>query len=440
MEKADLLIRGGMVVSSSGIYQLDILIKHGKILSLGNHTKDESREIIDAHGLHVLPGVIDPQVHFRDPGLTHKEDLQSGSTAAISGGVTSFLEMPNTNPPTISIEAMQEKKNHAAKVCMANYNFFIGATENNLAVLNQVQNVCGIKIFMGASTGSLLVDDPVVLEKIFARGSRLIAVHAEDESILKTNQQRLMNTRSKNSVHLHYQIRSSQAALSATKLAVSLSKKYQRRLHILHLTTLEEVNFLRENKEPYITTEVCPQHLLLSAPSAYDRLGTFAQMNPPIREEPHSRELWKGLLDGTIDCMATDHAPHTIEEKNQEYGKAPSGLPGVETLLPAMLNSVHKGLCTLPQAVGWLCEKPAELYKLKNKGFIKPSFDADITLVDLSLQKTVTNGKLQCKVNWSPFHGEEFTGWPVATILGGEIAWKENDLRGIKGRELLIEE
>ena len=417
-----LIINNGFLVDSKGISTKNILIKEGVIVQISDEpikkTTNED-QVIDAKGKHVLPGIIDPQVHFRDPGLTRKEDLATGSKAAVAGSVTSFLEMPNTIPNTITANIMADKKKIASKKCFANYNFFIGATNDNLDELNNTPNVCGIKIFMGSSTGDLLVDDPQVLERIFSQGDRLIAVHAELENILKKHS----HFKTTNDFCDHPRARPVEAALGATKLALSLAKKYRRRLHILHLTTEEEVELLRKEKESFISAEVCPQHLFLSAPEAYKELGSLAQVNPPIREKRHALGLWKGLKEGVVDCIATDHAAHTLEEKNLGYGQAPSGAPGVETSLPLMLNQVNKGTCSLKEVVKWMCEQPALLYQMKSKGFLQPGFDGDVTIVDMEMEKTVENGKLHNKSNWSPFHGWTLKGWPLQTIVGGHLVF-----------------
>ena len=431
---ASLTIRNAKVVLPGSIQQVDVSVIDGRIHSLGNGISDVG-EVIDAEGLFLLPGIIDPQVHFREPGAEQKEDLHSGSCAAAAGGVTSFLDMPNNAPPVITCERMAEKKLRAAEKSVVNYGFFMGATPDNLEELNKVENVCGIKIFMGSSTGDLLVDNPDVLEKIFANGSRLIAVHAEDEAILKANTELLKHI---SDVRLHSRIRDESAALSATKLAVRLSLKYQRRLHILHLTTEDECDFLRRlPREHLISTEVCPQHFTLTVPECYEKLGTLAQMNPPIRTKRHADALWQALKDGIIDCIATDHAPHTLAEKEQPYGKAPSGMPGVETSLALMLDRVNRNSCTLREVVCWMSESPAKLYQMQGKGRIEVGEDADLVLVDMELKKTVTNGQLHTRVNWSPYNGMEFQGWPVRTIVNGQTVFLNGKVdKNVRGREI----
>ena len=429
-------IRHAQVVMPHAVMETDVVVVDGKIAAIGKGLPLHGEEI-DADGLTLLPGVIDPQVHFREPGMTDKEDLHSGSCAAAAGGVTSFLDMPNNDPAIVSCDLMAQKKRIAAENCVVNYNFFIGATPSNLDELNRVENVCGIKVFMGSSTGDLLIRDERDLEAIFAQGSRLIAVHAESEAILQENQQLLSGIQN---VIIHPKIRDEAVALRATETAVGLSLKYRRRLHILHMTTEEETLLLRRlPQDNKISAEVCPQHFILEAPQCYEKLGTLAQMNPPIRTSRHARALWQGLKEGVIDCIATDHAPHTWEEKNLPYGQAPAGMPGVETALPLMLNRVHRGKCTLLEVARWMSETPARLYQMKNKGQIAVEMDADLVLVDMQMKKTVKNGKLFTKVNWSPYHGMELQGWPVRTMVHGQTVFLEGAIReGVRGREIKI--
>ena len=432
------LIKNATVMTPQGPAAVDVLVEGGVIRSVGASLSAGGAKVLDAKGLTLIPGAIDPQVHFRDPGMEWKEDLATGSRAAAAGGVTSFLEMPNTSPNTITAELMAAKKQIAAVKSLVNYNFFIGATPDNVDELNNTPNVCGIKIFMGASTGSLLVDKLADQERIFANGRRLIAVHAEDEALIKENKIRYAGV---TGVENHALIRSPEVALRATRVAVELSRKYLRRLHILHTTTQEEAEFLAANKAGLpISAEVCPQHFLLHAPECYDNLGTYAQMNPPLREKRHGEALWHALKNGVIDCIATDHAPHTREEKDKGFPHAPSGMPGVETSLPLMLNRVNQGLCTLQEVVKWMCENPARLYGLKNKGRIQAGYDADLTLIDMNREKTIENGKLQTKVNWSPYNGWKTKGWPVVTMVNGNVVYREGEFfTDTLGKEITID-
>jgi len=388
---------------------------------------------IDADGLTLLPGVIDPQVHFREPGLEHKEDLYTASCACAKGGVTSFLEMPNTRPLTITQEALDDKLRRAQEKCLVNYGFFIGATPDNLPDLLDAQPTCGIKIFMGSMHGQLLVDQEAVLEPIFAKGTRLIAVHAEDQSRINQRRQEFAGV---TDPAIHSTIQDNQAALNATQLALKLSKKYQRRLHILHLSTAEEANLLRQDKPSWVTAEVTPQHLLLNT-TAYEKIGTLAQMNPPLRSHHDNEVLWQALLDGVIDFIATDHAPHTLEEKAQGYPNTPSGMPGVETSLPLMLTQAMQGRCSVAQVSNWMSTAVAKAYGIPKKGAIAAGYDADLVLVDLNNYHPVLREEVLTKCGWSPFEGWNLTGWPVMTIVGGQVVYEKGQLHtNVRGEAL----
>ncbi|MBD2295859.1 dihydroorotase [Anabaena sphaerica FACHB-251] len=430
-----LLIRQAHLILPNGDLMIgDVLTQGGKIVEVASEIANATpTQEIDAQGLTLLPGVIDPQVHFREPGLEHKEDLFTASCACAKGGVTSFLEMPNTRPLTTSQSALDDKLQRAANKCLVNYGFFIGATAENLTELLLAQPTPGIKIFMGSMHGQLLVDQEDLLERIFAQGSRLIAVHAEDQERINQRRQEFAG------IHdpaVHSQIQDNQAALLATQLALKLSKKYQRRLHILHLSTAEEAELLREDKPSWVTAEVTPQHLLLNT-SAYQTIGTLAQMNPPLRS-PHDNEiLWQALRDGVIDFIATDHAPHTLEEKGQIYPNTPSGMPGVETSLPLMLTSAMAGKCTIAQVVNWMSKAVATAYGIPNKGEITPGYDADLVLVDLNTYRQVKREEVISKCGWSPFEGWNLTGWPVTTIVGGEIVYDKGQVNTqVRGQAL----
>lgn len=422
----NLLIRQARILLPSGEFLTgDVQIQAGKIAQVAPEIPvTEANREIDARGLTLLPGVIDPQVHFREPGLEHKEDLFTASCACAKGGVTSFLEMPNTSPLTTTQAALEDKLRRAAQKCLVNYGFFVGATAENLSDLLEAQPTCGIKIFMGSSHGALLVSTEEVLEPIFAKGNRLIAVHAEDQA--RINQRRKQFTGVSNPAY-HSQIQDNQAALNATKLALKLSKKYQRRLHILHLSTAEEAELLRQDKPSWVTAEVTPQHLLLNA-SVYEKIGTLAQMNPPLRSPHDNAVLWQALLDGVIDFIATDHAPHTLEEKARGYPNTPSGMPGVETSLPLMLTQAMAGHCRIAQVSHWMSTAPAKAYGIPNKGAIAPGYDADLVLVDLDNYRPVVREELQTKCGWSPFEGWNLTGWSAITIVGGKIVYERGKL------------
>ena len=432
------LIKNGLLVNSNEITKNDILIDNGKIDKIGDLSDLSCNNIIDASNKYVLPGLIDPQVHFRDPGFPDKEDLKTGSMAAAAGGITTFFEMPNTNPSTTTIERLNQKFETASKKSIVNYSFFFGATPENLDEIKRLKNICGLKIFMGSSTGNLLVDNYDDLDKIFAACDRVIAVHAEDEQILRESSKTIEG----NDFTHHPVARPVEAAVKATSQAIELALKYNKRLHVLHLSTAEEVQMIRNHKSSkLITCETTPQHLLMKSPDIYKEIGSFAQMNPPIRSERHQKELWKGLMDGTIDCIATDHAPHTLEEKKLPYGQAPAGMPGVETSMPLMLNEVNKGRIKIQQVVKWMCENPALVYKIKNKGFLKPGYDADITIVDMNLSKIIDGSKMQSKCGWSAFDGTKTTGWPIKTIVNGNIVCDNGIIsESIKGKEVKFDD
>jgi len=437
MNASNLVIRDAEILLPSGEFlRGDVCVAEGQIKEVGTDIAlppDSSYREIQAAGLTLLPGVIDPQVHFREPGLEYKEDLSTATRACARGGVTSFLEMPNTKPLTITQAALKAKLALAAEKCLVNYGFFIGATPENLPDLNTAHPACGIKIFMGSSHGALLVDTETDLEPIFASGTRLIAVHAE-------NQARIVERRKlfagETNPRVHSQIQDNQAALEATQLALKLSKKYHRRLHILHLSTAEEAELLRQDKPTWVTAEVTPQHLLLTVDD-YDLIGTLAQMNPPLRTAHDNEVLWRALLDGVIDFIATDHAPHTLEEKAKGYPHSPSGMPGVETSLPLMLTQAVQGRCTVSQVAHWMSTAPAQAYGIPNKGRIAPGYDADLVLVDLSTYQPVRREELQTKCGWSPFEDWSLTGWPVVTIVGGQVVYDHGTLNlEVRGQPL----
>jgi dihydroorotase len=426
-----LICQARILLPDGNLLQGDVRIAEGKIAQIAPQIAAiEGDKIIDATGLTLLPGVIDPQVHFREPGLEYKEDLFTASRACAKGGVTSFLEMPNTRPLTITQADLDDKLQRAANKCLVNYGFFIGSTAANLPDLLTANPTCGIKIFMGSSHGALLVSEEAELEPIFARGKRLIAVHAEEQSRIVARRKQFADN---SSPKVHSVIQDEIVALNATKLALKLSKKYQRRLHILHLSTGIEAELLKEDKPSWVTAEVTPQHLLLDT-SAYDRISTLAQMNPPLRDRPNQEILWQALLDGVIDFIATDHAPHTLEEKAQGYPQSPSGMPGVETSLPLMLTQAQQGKCTLAQVSNWMSTAVAQAYGIPQKGKIAIGYDADLVLVELDTYRPVLRDELQTKCGWSPFEGWDLTGWPAVTIVGGQIVYDRgvfnNEVRG----------
>jgi len=420
---ANLLIRQAQVLLPEGkLAQRDLWVRQGTIAQIAETIAPSDvgdDPTLDGTDLTLLPGVIDPQVHFREPGLEHKEDLFTATCACAKGGVTSFLEMPNTKPLTTAQATLADKLERAARKCLVNYGFFIGATAENQDDLLTANPTPGIKIFMGSMHGPLLVDQEEALDRIFARGDRLIAVHAEDQTRIRQRREQFAGI---TDPAIHSQIQDNQAALNATQLALKLSKKYQRRLHILHLSTAEEANLLRQEKPAWVTAEVTPQHLLLNT-SAYEKIGTLAQMNPPLRSPQDNAVLWQALQDGILDFIATDHAPHTLAEKAQPYPQSPSGMPGVETSLPLMLTQASAGRCTLAQVSGWMSAAVAAAYRIPRKGLIQVGYDADLVLVDLKTYRSVERKELLTKCGWSPFEGWNLTGWPVVTIVGGQIVF-----------------
>ena len=365
-----------------------VLVEGGRIAAVGAAAHTRAGEVVDAAGLHLMPGVIDDQVHFRDPGLTHKEDLRTGSRACAAGGVTSFLEMPNTDPQTVTVEALTEKLALAARRSVVNYGFYIGATTDNLAELRRASRTPGIKIFIGSSTGNMLVDDQDRLEAIFAGTTLPITAHCEDEATVRANQAKLKQPLT---VHDHSRIRDHRAAVTATLRATDLARRHNHRFHVLHVSTAEEVDILARQRD-LITAEVCPHHLFLDV-SDYGRLGTLAQMNPSLKTAEDREGLWRGLNEGAIQNIATDHAPHTLDEKAAPYPASPSGVPAVEVVLPLMLNEVNRGRCTLQDLAAWMCDRPARIWDIVGKGRIEDGWDADLVLVDMAAARAAVLGE-----------------------------------------------
>ncbi|QDT08148.1 dihydroorotase [Planctomycetes bacterium K23_9] len=412
------LFRNAEVVLPSEVRRGSVLIEDGKILDIDAGENVQADSVVDCTGLHLLPGVIDDQVHFREPGLTHKEDLSTASHACAAGGVTTFLEMPNTKPPAITVEGVRAKETIAAKKSLVNYGFYIGATPDNAAELAVAKDVPGIKIFIGSSTGNLLVDEQTALERIFAETTLPICAHCEDETTVRANAARLAGT---TDVADHSRIRDEKAAMIATKRATDLARRHQHRFHVLHVSTAAELVYLQE-ANPYLTAEICVHHLLFNVDD-YPRLGTRIQMNPSIKTAADNEGLWRALLDGTVQVIATDHAPHTLEEKSQSYPQSPSGLPAVENSLALILNRVVAGECSLPQVVSWMADAPARIWGIVGKGRIAPGYDADLVLVDLEKTATIRDADQHTKSRWSPWDGQSLTGWPVSTWVGGKQVW-----------------
>ena len=417
----DLLVQNAMMVLPDRIVEGDLRVVNGRIKTVapqGGLIPQNGEVIIDGTGLHLLPGAIDPHVHFRDPGHPEKEDLESGSRAAVAGGITAFLDMPNTVPNATNRAALEAKISLAGQKAVNHHGFFIGATNHNVSDMQSVEGmdgVCGIKIFMGSSTGDLLVHEQKHLENIFANTGGIIATHAEDEDRL---QSRIAQFKGRTDIAAHAECRDVECALIATKRASALAKDHDHRLHIVHLTSGAEAEWLASNKGDLITTEVCTQHLTFDQDDVTE-LGVRALMNPPIRYTEDKDNLWKRLKDGTIDCVVTDHAPHTLEAKSVGYPNAPAGMPGVETSLPLMLTHAMNGMCSVTDVVKWMCAGPARVYGMKNKGSLIEGFDGDLTLVDLETRRTITDADVWTRVGWTPYAGMELTGLPMWTIVDG---------------------
>ena len=451
----DILIQNATMVLPETTVIGDLLIADGIISQIqpgGGLVANENTRTIDATGLHLLPGIIDPQVHFRDPGQPEKEDLYTGSCAAASGGVTSFLDMPNNVPSQTTLQSMYEKIETGNRRCVTNFGFFIGATESNVEELQKavgtpdapiaIPGICGIKIFMGSSTGDLLVNESNALEEIFTNTAGLIAVHAEDETRMD-ERKKLIEGRTDMAAHAEW--RDDITALIATKRAVGYAQATGHRLHVLHLTSGIEADYLSDltslhgaEGKAHITTEVLPQHLTLDE-SDVEVLGTRLKMNPPIRYKKDKETLWKRLHDGTIACIATDHAPHTLESKAKGFPSAPSGMPGVETSLPVMLTHAARGACTIEQVVKWMASNVAEIYGMIGKGRLEEGYDGDITLVDMTTERMVDDANTWTTVRWNPFHGTKLVGWPTLTVVGGVPVFERNEATGPKG-SILVEE
>lgn len=411
------LIRHATVLLPTGRADVSVLIEDQRIAAIDPAIQTQADVVIDATGLHLLPGVIDDQVHFREPGLTHKEDLRTASRACAKGGVTTFLEMPNTKPSAVTQELLDQKLALAAEKSLVNYGFYIGATPDNVAELRKATRTPGIKIFIGSSTGELLVDDQAALERIFAETTLPICAHCEDEQTVRANAAFLAGT---TDVADHSRIRDHAAAVIATRRVIDLAKRHRHRFHVLHVSTAEETQLVADHGN-VITAEACLHHFLFNTDD-YARLGTRVQMNPSLKSPADAQAIWQALLDNRLQVIATDHAPHTLEEKSQPYPKSPSGLPAVENSLALMLHQAHLGRCTLEQIVRWMCDAPARVWDIMNKGRIAVGYDADLVLVDLNKTATIRDEEQQTKSKWSPWHGEAFTGWPVRTwVMGHEV-------------------
>jgi dihydroorotase len=419
----DLIVKNGTVYLPGGPVSADIGVIGGRIANIGALGGDAG-EVIDCTGLHVLPGVIDSQVHFREPGLEHKEDLESGSRAAVMGGVTAVFEMPNTKPNTDTADRVADKLARAHHRMWCDHAFYVGATSSNAESLKELERLpgtAGVKIFMGASTGDLLVADDGALARVLASGKRRVAIHAEDE--FRMNERADLRVSGDPSSHPVW--RDDESAILATRRILRLAREAKRRIHILHITTPAELELIAQHKD-IATCEVTPQHLTLAGEEAYPRLGTYAQMNPPIRSGAHRDGLWRWLAQGVPDVIGSDHAPHTIEEKSKTYPDTPSGMPGVQTLLPLLLDHMHHGRLSMQRLIDLTSAGAQRIFGLVGKGRIAAGYDADFTIVDLKKRWTVTEDWLQSRCGWSPFTGMKLTGKPIGTIIRGHrVMWED---------------
>ena len=422
----DLIVKGGTVVSPAGRLEADVGIVDGKFAAIGDLSAAQAGETIDATGLHVLPGVIDSQVHFREPGMEWKEDLESGSRAAAMGGVTCVFEMPNTSPSTITPDLLADKVKRATDRMHTDFAFYAGATKENPPVLREMERMagcCGVKVFMGASTGDLLVDDDAGVAAVLSVIERRAAFHSEDEFRLEERRGLARD----GDWASHEEVRDKRAAMQSTERLVRLAHEAGKRIHVLHISTAEEMEFLSGHKD-VASVEATPQHLTLESPDCYERLGAYAQMNPPIRDHDARMGIWRGLDQGVVDVIGSDHAPHTVEEKSKPYPQSPSGMPGVQTLVPLMLDHVNAGRLTLERFVDLTSAGPQRIFGLAAKGRIARGYDADLTLVDMNAERVIEESWLASKCGWSPFTGMTVKGWPVATIVRGRAVMREAEL------------
>jgi len=440
-----LLIKNGTIVNEGKVFKSDILIKDEFIAKVGPDIQDAADKVIDASGLHIFPGVIDDQVHFREPGLTHKGTIETESRAAIAGGVTSFIEQPNTVPNAVTQEILEDKYRIASETSYANYSFMMGGTNDNLEEILKTnpRNVAGIKLFLGSSTGNMLVDNEAVLEKIFSSTDMLIAVHCEDEQTIRQNMAMAVERYGEEiPVTQHPVIRSAEVCFKSSSKAIELAKKTGARLHVFHISTGIETELFRNDiplEEKRITAEVCVHHLYFTD-ADYETKGNFIKWNPAVKSESDRERIWKALLDDRIDVIATDHAPHTLEEKSQKYLQAPSGGPLVQHSLVAMLEFVKEGRITLEKMVQKMMHNPAILFKIEKRGFVKEGFFADLALVDLSSDTwTVSRDNVLYKCGWSPFEGKTFSSRIISTILNGHIAMENGVINEERsGKRLLF--
>jgi dihydroorotase len=417
----DLILKGGTVVNQDGEGRRDVGVSDGRIAAIGDLTSADAGEVVDCSGLHVLPGVVDSQVHFREPGLEHKEDLESGSRAAVLGGVTAVFEMPNTNPLTTSETALADKVRRATDRMHCDFAFWVGGTRENardVAELERLPGAAGIKVFMGSSTGDLLVEDDEGVHSILSNTRRRAAFHSEDEFRLHER----AGERVAGDPASHPVWRDEIAALQCTRRLVAIARRARAQIHVLHISTAEEIDFLADQKD-VASCEATPHHLTLTADD-YARLGTLIQMNPPVRAARHRDGVWRGISQGIVDVLGSDHAPHTLEEKARPYPASPSGMTGVQTLVPVMLDHVNAGRLTLQRFVDLTSHGPQRLFGMATKGRIAVGYDADFTVVDMKRVETITNAQQGSKAGWTPHDGRQVTGWPVGTVVRGRrVMW-----------------
>ena len=417
-----LIIKNGSCYIDGKLTKTDIGLSGNKIKKIGKIELNSSK-VYDATDKVVLPGIIDTQVHFREPGSTDAEDLESGSRAAVLGGVTALFEMPNTNPPTSNLVEFDKKLQAAKNRMHSNYAFYFGATPDNtnqLAKLKDVEGCCGVKLFAGSSTGNLLVDQEPDIEKVISSSDRIVSIHSEDEDIIKLRKKFIK----KGDVHSHAEWRNVEVAMSSTRRVVKIAERYNKKIHVLHVTTRDEVDFLAMHKKN-VTFETTPQHLTMYAPDCYDKLGTYAQMNPPLRTKEHYDRLWVAIKNNIVDVLGSDHAPHLKENKDKEYPNSPSGMPGVQTIFPVMLDHVNNGKLTLQQLINLMCENPCKIFGIKNKGYLKESYDADLTITDMNKEVVIKNEMIASKCGWTPFNNHKVKGFPVATIVNGNLVMSD---------------
>jgi dihydroorotase len=422
----DLIIRNADIINHAGRGRGDIGIDKGRFAAFGDLSQDSAAEVFDATGLLAMPGVIDTQVHFREPGLEWKEDLETGSQAAVMGGVVAVFEMPNTNPTTTNTAAFEDKLKRARHRMHCDHAFYVGGTHENVHELGELERLpgcCGVKVFMGASTGTLLIADDAGVAAVLANVNRRATFHSEDEYRL-AERRPLAREGDWTS---HDYVRDAQSAIQSTHRLVRLAREAGKRIHVLHVTTSEEIDFLADNKD-IATVELTPQHLTLVAPEAYERLKGLAQMNPPIRDQYHVNGLWRGIVQGVADVLGSDHAPHTLEEKAKPYPASPSGMPGVQTLLPVMLNHVAHGRLSLERLVDLTSAGAQRVFGVADKGRMAVGYDGDVTLVDLKEKRVLRHADMRTRSGWTPFDGLEVTGWPKATIIRGKVVMRDDEI------------